>query len=197
MNPARALWHATDCTVSKVLRPGEFCYAAPAFQAFACETVETVPSASIMLWQTLLRRGRPVAVQDAWLKQVVEECRAKKFVQTLFGRRRYLPDIGAGDRGRRARAERQAVNSTVQGSAADLCKAAMVALADGVASAFPDAPKACRLILQVRLPHRDWPCAARCAQRMPPSTSRWAFRTLRWTLSMSVFASASETVNID
>lgn len=88
-------------------------------------------------------------VQDAWLKRVVEDCGARKFVCTLMGRRRYLPDIGHSDRGRRARAERQAINSTVQGSAADLCKAAMVALHDGVPSAFPDSPKACRLILQV------------------------------------------------
>ena len=90
-----------------------------------------------------------LSVQDAWLKRVVENCRARKFVSTLMGRRRYLPDIGHSDRGRRARAERQAINSTVQGSAADLCKAAMVALHDGVPSAFPDSPKACRLILQV------------------------------------------------
>lgn len=81
---------------------------------------------------------------------MVEDCRARKFITTLAGRRRYLPDIGHAERGRRARAERQAINSTVQGSAADLCKAAMVSLADGVASAFPDAPKACRLILQAR-----------------------------------------------
>lgn len=39
----------------------------------------------------------------------------------------------------------------MQGSAADLCKAAMVTLHDGVPSAFPDAPKACRLVLQARL----------------------------------------------
>ncbi|CAL8465203.1 g4738 [Coccomyxa elongata] len=90
-----------------------------------------------------------IPVLDAWLKRVVEDCRSRKFITTLAGRRRYLPDIGHADRGRRARAERQAINSTVQGSAADLCKAAMVSLADGVASAFPDAPKACRLILQI------------------------------------------------
>ncbi len=88
--------------------------------------------------------------QDAWLKRVVEDCRSHKFITTLAGRRRYLPDIDHADRGRRGRAERQAINSTVQGSAADLCKAAMVSLADGVASAFPDTPKACRLILQAR-----------------------------------------------
>ena len=54
------------------------------------------------------------AQQDAWLKRVVEECRARKFITTLAGRRRYLPDIGHLDRARRGRAERQAINSTVQ-----------------------------------------------------------------------------------
>ncbi|EIE23289.1 hypothetical protein COCSUDRAFT_42188 [Coccomyxa subellipsoidea C-169] len=55
-----------------------------------------------------------IPVLDAWLKRVVEECRARKFITTLAGRRRYLPDIGHSDRGRRGRAERQAINSTVQ-----------------------------------------------------------------------------------
>jgi DNA polymerase I-like protein with 3'-5' exonuclease and polymerase domains len=89
-------------------------------------------------------------LQDAWIRRVVEDCRRDRFVRTLGGRRRYLPDIAeAADRGRRARAERQAINSTVQGSAADLCKAAMVALGARASAAFEGRPKACRLILQV------------------------------------------------
>lgn len=47
------------------------------------------------------------------------------FVQTLLGRYRRLPDILSKNRMRRAEAERQAVNTTIQGSAADLIKAAM------------------------------------------------------------------------
>ena len=48
------------------------------------------------------------------------------YVETIFGRRRYLPDLKSGDKGLRARAERQAFNTVIQGSAADLMKLAIV-----------------------------------------------------------------------
>lgn len=48
------------------------------------------------------------------------------FVYTLLGRRRYLPDINSNDRGFKAAAERQAFNTRIQGSAADIIKLAMV-----------------------------------------------------------------------
>ena len=48
------------------------------------------------------------------------------YVETIFGRRRYIPDLKSGDKGLRARAERQAFNTMIQGSAADLMKLAIV-----------------------------------------------------------------------
>ena len=57
-----------------------------------------------------------------FLSRTKKRCRKQGFVQTLLGRRRYLGDIGCEDRKRRARAERQAVNTLCQGSAADLIK---------------------------------------------------------------------------
>ena len=48
------------------------------------------------------------------------------YVQTIFGRRRYIPDLKSGDKGLKARAERQAFNTVIQGSAADLMKLAIV-----------------------------------------------------------------------
>lgn len=48
------------------------------------------------------------------------------FVYTLLGRRRYIPDIMSNDRGLRASAERQAFNTRIQGSAADIMKLAMI-----------------------------------------------------------------------
>jgi DNA polymerase I-like protein with 3'-5' exonuclease and polymerase domains len=48
------------------------------------------------------------------------------FVETLFGRRRYIPDLKVQDRGLLARAERQAFNTMIQGSAADIMKLALV-----------------------------------------------------------------------
>ena len=48
------------------------------------------------------------------------------YVTTIFGRRRYLPDLKSNDKGLRSRAERQAFNTVIQGSAADLMKLALV-----------------------------------------------------------------------
>jgi len=61
-----------------------------------------------------------------WKQSVIAEGRAKGYVQTLSGRRRHLPDLVSTDHALRSRAERQAVNAVVQGSAADICKKAMV-----------------------------------------------------------------------
>jgi DNA polymerase theta len=57
--------------------------------------------------------------------RVVRRCRESGAVRTLFGRFRHLPEISSADRGRRSHAERQAVNTTCQGSAADLIKVTM------------------------------------------------------------------------
>ncbi|XP_015110592.1 DNA polymerase theta [Diachasma alloeum] len=62
----------------------------------------------------------------AWLAEVVEEARRDGFVETLMGRRRALPALRSDAPGERGQAERQAVNTKVQGSAADLAKKAMV-----------------------------------------------------------------------
>jgi DNA polymerase-1 len=57
---------------------------------------------------------------------VISHARAKGYVQTLTGRRRRLSDIKSLDDEKRSRAERQAINAVVQGSAADICKIAMI-----------------------------------------------------------------------
>jgi DNA polymerase-1 len=61
-----------------------------------------------------------------WKRQVVATGRTRGYVTTLSGRRRRLPDLHSTDDLIRSRAERQAVNAVVQGSAADLCKQAMI-----------------------------------------------------------------------
>ena len=58
--------------------------------------------------------------------KVVGVARKNKYVTTATGRRRYLPDIQSGDRERRSSAERQAFNTVIQGTAADVMKIAMV-----------------------------------------------------------------------
>ncbi|MCP4682990.1 MAG: DNA polymerase I [Desulfobacterales bacterium] len=58
--------------------------------------------------------------------EMIETARKEGYVTTLFNRRRYLPDIQHGNRVIRAEAERMAVNTPIQGTAADLIKKAMI-----------------------------------------------------------------------
>ncbi|MCH9815744.1 MAG: DNA polymerase I, partial [Actinomycetia bacterium] len=64
-----------------------------------------------------------------YLAHVVEEARARGYTETMFGRRRYLPDLNSDNRQRRQMAERMALNAPIQGSAADIIKIAMINLA--------------------------------------------------------------------
>lgn len=60
-----------------------------------------------------------------WIERTRTEASSKGYVQTLFGRRRYLPDINSRNANVRALAERNAVNAPIQGTAADIIKMAM------------------------------------------------------------------------
>ena len=84
-------------------------------------------------------------------------------MSTLYRRRRCLPDIGSAQGSLRARAERQAVNAIVQGTAADLVKAAMVAVDVQLCRrGLSGPPGGVRLLLQARdapLPSPDSPPA--------------------------------------
>lgn len=64
-------------------------------------------------------------VQD-FLDEVVRQAYADGFTTTMFGRRRYLPELGSGNPRVRAIGERQALNAPIQGSAADIMKLAMI-----------------------------------------------------------------------
>lgn len=61
-----------------------------------------------------------------WKQDVIAYGRRYGYVATMSGRRRHLSDLDSSDQQLRARAERQAVNAVVQGSAADICKKAMI-----------------------------------------------------------------------
>jgi len=63
-----------------------------------------------------------------YLHSVVEAARHDGYTSTLFGRRRYLPDLMSDNRQRREMAERMALNAPIQGTAADIIKRAMVAV---------------------------------------------------------------------
>ncbi len=80
-----------------------------------------------------------------YLHEVVERARVDGFTQTLWGRRRYLPDLNSDNRQRREMAERMALNAPIQGSAADLVKVAMLE----VRAALRQAGLSTRMLLQV------------------------------------------------
>lgn len=64
----------------------------------------------------------------SFIDDTVEMARGTGYVETLFGRRRYIPDINARNQTVRALAERNAVNAPIQGTSADIIKLAMVAI---------------------------------------------------------------------
>ena len=63
---------------------------------------------------------------DAYMKRVVEEAKQKGYVETMFGRRRYLPELSSSNHNLRAFGERVARNMPIQGTAADIIKIAMI-----------------------------------------------------------------------
>jgi DNA polymerase-1 len=81
----------------------------------------------------------------AWLDRTVAEARQRGYVETLVGRRRYIPELKERNFSIRAFGERTATNSPLQGSAADLIKVAMI----GIHAALQRDRLAGRLLLQV------------------------------------------------
>ena len=60
------------------------------------------------------------------MDQAIERARMNGYIETIFGRKRFLPDINSHNAVVRGYAERNAINAPIQGSAADIIKVAMV-----------------------------------------------------------------------
>ncbi len=84
------------------------------------------------------------SVRD-FMDNVREQAREHKYVDTIFGRRVFLPDINSSHYGRRQHSERAAINAPLQGSAADIMKLAMI----GVDAWLANSDSGARMILQV------------------------------------------------
>ncbi|QPJ65727.1 MAG: DNA polymerase I [Candidatus Nitrohelix vancouverensis] len=80
-----------------------------------------------------------------YMETTVEQARDRGFTLTLFNRKRYLPDLNSKNRQARQAAERVAINSPVQGSAADLIKVAMIRLREHFAKSKMQA----KMLMQV------------------------------------------------
>jgi DNA polymerase-1 len=80
-----------------------------------------------------------------YLDEMKEQAKERGYVETLLGRRRYIPEIRSRNPGVRGFGERLATNSPIQGTAADLIKIAMIRLHEGLGASDTDA----RMLLQV------------------------------------------------
>ncbi len=77
-----------------------------------------------------------------YIKRIKEGVKKKGYVETVLGRRRYLPQINSSDFLMRHASERMAINMPIQGTAADIMKAAMIRISESL-------PPEARLLLQV------------------------------------------------
>jgi len=81
----------------------------------------------------------------SYMKRVVDNARVQGYTQTLYGRRRYIPELKSSNFNVRQGAERIALNTPIQGTAADLIKLAMIRVDKALAEKYPEA----NLLLQV------------------------------------------------
>ena len=81
----------------------------------------------------------------AYMKDVVAKARQTGFTETLYGRKRYIPELSSSNFNIRQGAERIALNTPIQGTAADLIKLAMIRVYNALEQNYPEA----KLLLQV------------------------------------------------
>ncbi|MCZ6871530.1 MAG: DNA polymerase I [Gammaproteobacteria bacterium] len=103
-----------------------------------------------------------------YMDAIRERARSQGYVETLFGRRLYLPEIHAAKMARRQAAERTAINAPMQGSAADIIKRAMIDVDAWLRSAGLDA----RMIMQVHDELVFEVCDDACEELIAEVTSR-------------------------
>ena len=110
-----------------------------------------------------------------YMEATKASARERGYVETLFGRRVYLPDINGGNGPRKAGAERQAINAPMQGTAADLIKLAMIAVQD----ALDREQRASRMVMQVHdelvleVPEAELDWAREAIPRLMAGVAQW------------------------
>ena len=80
-----------------------------------------------------------------YMKKVVVDARETGYTSTMYGRKRYIPELTASNFNIRSGAERIALNTPIQGTAADLIKLAMIRVENALNEQYPEA----KLLLQV------------------------------------------------
>ena len=113
----------------------------------------------------------------AYMKRVVDDAREKGYTETMFGRRRYIPELKSSNFNARSGAERIALNTPIQGTAADLIKLAMIRVDRALAAHFPEA----RLLLQV---HDE--LIVECPEEIAPQVAALVSREMEQVASLKV-----------
>ena len=108
---------------------------------------------------------------------MVDQAREKGYTETMFRRRRYIPELKSSNFNIRQGAERIALNTPIQGSAADLIKLAMIRVSQALDEEFPDA----RLLLQV---HDE--LIVECPEEIAPQVAELVSRKMESVAELSV-----------
>ena len=112
-----------------------------------------------------------------YMKNVVADAREKGYTATLYGRKRYIPELSASNFNIRSGAERIALNTPIQGTAADLIKLAMIRVENALQTHFPEA----KLLLQV---HDE--LIVECPREMAESVAALVSREMQAVAELSV-----------
>lgn len=113
----------------------------------------------------------------AYMKQVVADARELGYTKTLYGRRRYIPELSSSNFNVRQGAERMALNTPIQGTAADLIKLAMIRVDQSLEREFPQA----KLILQV---HDE--LIVECPEEIAPQVAQLVSEQMQQVASLSI-----------
>lgn len=112
-----------------------------------------------------------------YMKNVVDHARERGYTETLYGRRRYIPELKSSNFNVRQGAERIALNTPIQGTAADLIKLAMIRVEKVLEGNFPEA----ELLLQV---HDE--LIVECPEEIAPRVAELVSREMEQVAALSV-----------
>ena len=112
-----------------------------------------------------------------YMKQVVEDARERGYTETIFGRRRYVPELKSSNFNVRQGAERIVLNTPIQGTAADLIKLAMIRVENALSAGFPEA----QLLLQV---HDE--LIVECPEEIAPRVAELVSREMQQVAALKV-----------
>ena len=112
-----------------------------------------------------------------YMKQVVADARERGFTQTMYGRKRYIPELKSSNFNIRSGAERIALNTPIQGTAADLIKLAMIRVDRALSEHYPEA----RLLLQV---HDE--LIVECSEQIAPQVAELISREMEQVAELRV-----------